>query len=299
MERKYEHLIVRGMQWVKNLPHHEGAIGEQGYPVIMSNDLVPEAKVWVCPALMVGDEKICKAIEMGMMGKAVPHIHNGDEMYLIVGEDNAATIAVTLGDDYYELTTPAAVYVPAGLPHSIAATKAEVGKFSGACPVYFGTSYDTLPVPENPLKIEDTSKLIVNGMQWVKNLSHHEGAIGEQGYPVIMSNDLVPEAKVWVCPALMKADARACKAIESGAMGKAVPHTHDGDEMYLMLGEDDVATFKVTLGDESYEVTVPSAVYIPAGLPHSIEAIRATEGKFGGAVPVYMGTEYITKPIEE
>lgn len=294
-----EKLIVRGMQWVKELPHHEGQITEKGYPVIMSNDFVDEAKVWVCPALMTADEKISKAIEMGMMGKAVPHVHNGDEMYLIIGEEGSTTVAVTLGDDYYELTTPAAVYIPAGLPHSITPIHAKPGLFGGACPVYFGTSYETFPVPENPLKIENTKELIVNDMQWVKDLPHHEGKIGEKGYPVIMSNEFVEKAKVWVCPALMKVDEKVSKAIEMGMMGKAVPHTHDEDEMYLLVGEDDAAVFEVTLGDESFDVSVPSAVYIPANTPHSIQVKKAVSGKFGGAVPVYMGTEYITKPIEK
>lgn len=75
MSNNYEHLIVKGMQWIKYLPHHEGAIGEKGYHVIMSNDLVPDAKTWVCPTLLKADAKISKAIESGMMGKAVPHIH--------------------------------------------------------------------------------------------------------------------------------------------------------------------------------------------------------------------------------
>ncbi|MCK8060907.1 MULTISPECIES: hypothetical protein [unclassified Fusibacter] len=293
----YENLIVRGMQWVKELPHHEGQITEKGYPVIMSNDLVKEAQVWVCPALMVADERVSKAIEMGMMGKAVPHVHDGDEMYLIVGEEGSTTVAVTLGEDYYELTTPAAVYIPAGLPHSITPLRATSGKFGGACPVFFGTSYETYPVPENPLKIESTEQLIVKDMQWVKDLPHHEGQIGEKGYPVIMSNEFVDAAKVWVCPALMKVDEKVSKAIELGMMGKAVPHTHDKDEMYLLVGEDDAATFEITLGDEVYDVNVPSAVYIPAGLPHAIQVKNAVPGKFGGAIPVFLGTEYITKPI--
>ncbi|MCT4597811.1 MAG: hypothetical protein N4A50_08065 [Vallitalea sp.] len=298
MSNKYEHLIVRGMQWVKDLPHHEGSIGEKGYPVIMSNDLVKESKVWVCPALMKADAKVSMAIESGMMGKAVPHIHNGDEMYLIVGEEGSCVISVTLGNDSYELTPPAAVYIPAGLPHSIVPIKAGEGKFGGACPIYFGTTYDTLPVPENPKTLEDTSHLVVKEMQWTKDLPHHEGGITEKGYPVIMSSDLVKEANVWVCPALMKATENISNAIENGMMGKAVPHIHDEDEMYLLIGEDNTALFKITLGNETYEVPVPSAVYIPAHLPHAIEAIKVQPGKFGGACPVYMGAEYITKPIE-
>ncbi|MTI71727.1 MAG: hypothetical protein FH751_15880 [Firmicutes bacterium] len=299
MSNKYEHLIVRGINWVDELSHHEGSINGKGFPVLMSNDLVDEANVWVCPALMKADKKVSQAIETGMMGKATPHIHDEDEMYLILGEENSATVAVTLGDDYYEITPPSAVYIPKGLPHSIQAIKALEGKFGGACPIYFGKEYITKPVPENPLKLESTKHLVVDSIQWIKDLPHHEGSINGKGFPVLMSNDLVDEANVWVCPALMKADKKVSQAIESGMMGKAVPHIHDEDEMYLILGEDNAATIKVTLGDEEYEVTTPSAVYIPNGLPHSIQAIKALEGKFGGACPIYFGKEYITKPIKD
>ncbi|MBZ9607235.1 hypothetical protein G9F73_005270 [Clostridium estertheticum] len=70
-------------------------------------------------------------------------------MYLILGEENAATIAVTLGDDYYEIKTPGAVYIPAGVPHSIKMIDGVVIKFGGACPIFSGTEYITKPVPEN------------------------------------------------------------------------------------------------------------------------------------------------------
>ncbi|MBW6410690.1 cupin domain-containing protein [Clostridium weizhouense] len=143
-----KHLIVRGMHWVNELSHHEGSINGKGFPVLMSNDLVPEAKVWVCPALMKVDGRVSQAVASGTMGKAVPHIHDGDEMYLILGEENSITVAVTLGDDYYEVTPPSAVYIPAGLPHSICPIKVEEGKFGGACPIYFGKEYITKPVPK-------------------------------------------------------------------------------------------------------------------------------------------------------
>ncbi|MEJ8553379.1 cupin domain-containing protein [Tepidibacter sp. Z1-5] len=299
MSNKYEHLIMKDIEWTKSLPDHEGSIGDKGFPILMSNEFVPEAKAWVCPALLRADKKTSEAIANGSFGKATPHIHDGDEMYLILGEENSSTIAVTLGDDYYEVTTPAAVYIPAGLPHSIEAKRIDEGKFGGACPIFLGTEYITKPVPENPLKIENTEKLVMKDIEWVKSLPDHEGSIGDKGFPILMSNEFVPEAKAWVCPALLTADKKTSEAIANGSFGKATPHIHDGDEMYLLVGDENSSTMAVTLGGEYYEVTTPAAVYIPAGLPHSIEAKRIDEGKFGGACPIFLGTEYITKPVPE
>ena len=39
-----EQLIVRDIQWVKNLPDHEGSVGDKGFPILMNGDLVPQAK---------------------------------------------------------------------------------------------------------------------------------------------------------------------------------------------------------------------------------------------------------------
>lgn len=299
LSNKFEKYVVNGIHWEKNLPDHEGSIGEKGFPILMSSGIVPEANAWVCPALMNITEDVMHAVKSGAMGKANPHIHDGDEMYLIVGEEKAATIAVSLGDDYYEIKTPGAVYIPAGLPHSIQMIDGEIGKFGGACPVYLGTNYITKPVPDNPLRLKDTKHLVVDGIHWENNLTDHEGSIGEKGFPILMSSSIVPEANAWVCPALMSVTQEILDSIKKGSMGKANRHVHDGDEMYLIVGQENAATIAVTLGDDYYEIKTPGAVYIPAGVPHSIEMIDGEIGKFGGACPVYLGTEYITKPVPE
>ncbi len=297
MKKTFEKLVVNRISWVDDLPDHEGSIDGKGFPVLMSSSIVPEAKAWVCPALMPITEDVIKAIKSGTMGKAKPHIHDGDEMYLILGDEGAATIAVTLGDDYYEIKTPGAVYIPAGLPHSIKMIDGQIGKFGGACPVYLGTEYITKAIPKNHLKLKDTKHLVVNGIYWEKNLSDHEGSVGGKGFPIQMSSGLVEEAKAWVCPVLMRVTEDILKSIKNDTMGKANPHVHDGDEIYLVIGEENAATIAVTLGDDYYEIKTPGAVYIPAGIPHSIKMIDGEIGKFGGACPVYLGNEYITKPV--
>ncbi len=50
-------------------------------------------------------------------------------------------------------------------------------------------------------------------------------------------------------------------------------HWHEFDEVNHILSEDGSLRYKITLGDETYEVNSPSTVYIPKGLKHSAEVI--------------------------
>ena len=74
--------------------------------------------------------------------------------------------------------------------------------------MYLSRDYVTRPVPEHPMKLENTEHLIVRDIQWVKSLPDHEGSVGNLGFPILMNGDLVPEANAWVCPTLFLATAR-------------------------------------------------------------------------------------------
>ena len=80
---------------------------------------------------------------------------------------------------------------------------------------------------------------------------------------------------------------------------RAVPHRHDFDEMYLIIGDEKAITFEVMLGDETYHVSSPSAVYVPRGIPHAIRPSDATVGLAGGLIPVCLNGEYITLPVDK
>lgn len=297
MSGKYEHLIVRGVSWTKSLPDHEGSVGKGGFPILMNGELVSEANAWVCPTMVVPDAETVAMVAAGKGAKANPHIHDEDEMYLVLGEPDQVRIVITLGEDTYEVSSPAAVYIPAGLPHSIRGSKLTEGTYCGTCQVVIGKKYVTKPVPENPLKLDDTEHLIVRNIQWVNSLPDHEGSVNGKGFPILMNSSLVPEANAWVCPTLVTAQQVMIDQMKSGAAPKANPHTHDEDEMYIVFGEEDAVRIKITLGDEEYEVSSPGAVYIPAGLPHSICASKLTVGKYGGSCQIVIGKEYITKPV--
>jgi len=50
-------------------------------------------------------------------------------------------------------------------------------------------------------------------------------------------------------------------------------HSHDHDEINLILSEDSSLTYDIQFEDESYEVTSPSTIFIPKGIKHSAQAI--------------------------
>ena len=115
-------------------------------------------------------------------------------------------------------------------------------------------------------------------------------------FPVLMCKDLVPEAKAWALYMFIKEITQEMVDLMD-AVGKATPHRHDFDEMYLMIGEENAITFEVMLDEEFYEVATPGAVYIPKGLPHAIRPVKATVGLTGGLIPVCLNGEYVTLPI--
>ena len=50
-------------------------------------------------------------------------------------------------------------------------------------------------------------------------------------------------------------------------------HSHDHDEINLILSEDSSLTYEIQFEDESYQVTSPSTIFIPKGIRHSAQAI--------------------------
>lgn len=62
-----------------------------------------------------------------------------------IGDQDAITFEVLLGDEFYEVATPGSVYIPRDLPHAIRLVKATVGLSGGLIPVYLNGEYVTLP----------------------------------------------------------------------------------------------------------------------------------------------------------
>ena len=76
-----------------------------------------------------------------------------------------------------------AVYIPAGLPHAIEAERFTEGAYGGSCQIYLDKNYVTKPVPDKPLKADDTESLIVRDIQWVESFLTTKVRWGERDSP--------------------------------------------------------------------------------------------------------------------
>ncbi len=137
--------------------------------------------------------------------------------------------------------------------------------------------------------------LIVREPKAVSELPHHEN-MPQVNYPVIMSGAQVPEANVWATLMFME-NIPEFIAQNITQFGMAHKHKHDAPEIYIFIGEQDAIVAEVTLGDEKYEVGSPGCVYIPPGLPHGIQPIRAKAGKAAGFIPIVLAGEYNTEDV--
>jgi len=143
-DKRCERLIVRKPVNVSELPSHK--LGEVlPFPVLMGKDLVSDANAW---ALYVYIKEITQEMvdAIDQVVKVEPHKHEFDEMYLMIGDPGAITFEIMLDGEYYEVTTPGAVYIPKGMPHSIRPAKAKVGLTGGLIPIYLNGEYRTIPV---------------------------------------------------------------------------------------------------------------------------------------------------------
>jgi len=146
MEKKYEHLIVRKPINVNELPDHDFS-QVIPYPVLMCNELVPEAKAWALYLFIKEITQEMKDIAI-QSDRATPHMHDFDEMYLMIGDNEAITFEVMLGDEVYEVATPAAVYIPQNTPHAIRPVGATVGASGGLIPICLNGEYITKPLTD-------------------------------------------------------------------------------------------------------------------------------------------------------
>jgi mannose-6-phosphate isomerase-like protein (cupin superfamily) len=142
------------------------------------------------------------------------------------------------------------------------------------------------------------SHLIVREPKPVGTLPHHES---DEGKPIpgvfLMSGSQVVEANACVICVFWKSIPRQVAA-NVDKLPRAVPHRHDSDEIYIMLGDAGGITFEITLGDEQYEVDTPACVYLPRGIAHSVRVLRAREGATAGLIPVLLQPNYSTLPVD-
>ena len=140
-------------------------------------------------------------------------------------------------------------------------------------------------------------KYVKKGVKTVRALPFHKPDVFF--YPILMGKDRVPDANLWAYYFFLHVTEDLAK---NPGISWADRHRHPegSDEMYLIIGDSGAITVEITLGDseevETYEVTSPGSVFIPAGITHSIKPIKMTPGKCGGILAIVSNGEYICLP---
>ena len=140
-------------------------------------------------------------------------------------------------------------------------------------------------------------KYVQRGVKTAKTLPYHKP--DKFFYPLLMSSRSVPGAKFWTYYFFLHITEDLAK---NPAISWADRHRHPkgSNEMYLVIGDSGAITVEVTLGNgdemETYEITSPGSVYIPAGISHSIKPIKMTPNKTGGILAIVSNGEYNCLP---
>ena len=146
MSKKYEKNVVKGVKTVRSLPYHKP--DKFFYPLIMSDKRVPDAKFWIYYFFLHVTEDLAKHPTVSWAERH-RHPEGSNETYLVIGDNGALTVEVTLGNnaemETYEVTSPGAVFIPAGISHSIKPIKMQAGKTGGILAIVSNGEYICLP----------------------------------------------------------------------------------------------------------------------------------------------------------
>ncbi|NVM54075.1 MAG: hypothetical protein HWN66_10280 [Candidatus Helarchaeota archaeon] len=146
MSKRYAKNVVSGVKTERSLPFHKPDIFF--YPILMGKNRVPDAKLWVYYFFLHVTEDLAKNPQVSWADRH-RHPEGSDEIYLIIGDTAAITVEVTLGDSHemetYEIKSPGAVFIPAGITHSIKPIKMTPGKCGAILAIVSNGEYITLP----------------------------------------------------------------------------------------------------------------------------------------------------------
>ncbi|TFF90847.1 MAG: hypothetical protein EU548_00910 [Promethearchaeota archaeon] len=146
MKNKFERFIQEGFKTVKSVPYHKP--DKFFYPLLMSSKSVEGANFWVYYFFLHVNEDLAKNPTVSWAERH-RHPEGSDEIYLIIGDPDAITVEVTLGNndemETYEVKSPGSVYIPAGITHSIKPIKMTPGKCGGILAIVSNGEYKTLP----------------------------------------------------------------------------------------------------------------------------------------------------------
>lgn len=148
MSKKYAKHVVSGLKTVRSLPYHKP--DKFFYPILMSSKRAPESKFWTYYFILPMTEGLAKNPTVSWAERH-RHPEGSEELYLVVGEPGAITAEITLGDsdemEIYTVTSPGAVFIPAGVTHSIKPVKMTPGKIGGIIAVVHNATGEYICLP--------------------------------------------------------------------------------------------------------------------------------------------------------
>ena len=109
----------------------------------------------------------------------------------------------------------------------------------------------------------ETGRFIVAAQLTTEELAHHDMRRAREAlgpHYNYMSSSLVPEADMYF-------DLMHVEKVPPDFKSHVEPHKHQVSQLYAIIGE---LTIEVILEDERHEVSGPAAVFIPAGMTHTI-----------------------------
>ncbi|MFC1940846.1 hypothetical protein ACFLWL_00305 [Chloroflexota bacterium] len=261
MASKTDHLVVAPQPRTEEiaLHHDESRVREElGTPYIyMASSLVPEADMHV-------NIRHVKNVPPDFKPYVEPHKHEVSQLYVFIGD---ITYEVTLEGEGHEISGPAAVFIPAGMAHTIhplrgsgyTAVVTRVGKYGASAPSVRKETKITGKLDRFIASPEPAPEEVP-----YHNMRQAADMLGPQY--TYMSSSLVPEAD-------MAFTLRHVERVPPGFKSDDEPHKHDVSQLYAIIGKLNVA---VILDGGRYEVNGPAAVFIPAGIAHTAHPLSGS-----------------------
>ena len=212
-----------------------------------------------------------------------PHAHNTDEFYFFIGNNpdlSGLEGQIKFEGKTHRITSPAAVYIPAGTVHEYKVIKGE-----GSVVVLF-RRLDYVHIPRAPdldkgeKEAEKFSRYILGAeIRPTSELRYHyDTAPGDRH--VLVDSKKMAQADFYTI-------VRNAYNVQATQPNYVDTHRHNCETYHLLIGNDpDLSGLRaeVVIEEQKSVVDSPAAVYVPQGISHYYRLIGGS-GKFFNIVP--------------
>jgi len=275
---KFDKYVVKGIKWQKSLPYHVSKIGPpfNKWPILMdgSEKRVSGARIW---AYYMFFNDANPGLAKMQLKWADRHRHPDiDETYLVLGQRDSFKVEITLDEEVFHLTPPSAAFIPSGFTHSIKPIEFGEGATGGL--VATVTNGEYLCIPPNEFDMKETRE--------------NEAFIVRHETPILMSKEKVERATMHVFYDFNETNDPVIDERQKEMITNRHVHPEGMNEVILVIGQGSSVTLELTLENEQFQLTPPSAVYIPGGIEHELQ-YSFKKGKVGGILSICDKGDYL------